>query len=73
MAARILIRWLTLLSVLVVSGGIASAAATNWQSVGMGDWFLGTNWDGGIPTGEIGRASCRERVEITDVGLTERR
>jgi|GEM_PF-4985600 len=53
MAARILIRWLTLLSVLVVSGGIASAAATNWQSAGMGDWFLGTNWDGVVPTGGI--------------------
>jgi hypothetical protein len=53
MAARILIRWLALLWVLVVFGGIASAAATNWQSVGMGDWFLGTDWNGGVPTGGI--------------------
>ncbi|MEN6578728.1 MAG: hypothetical protein ABFD90_20450, partial [Phycisphaerales bacterium] len=42
-------RRLTLFLVLVVSGGIASAAATHWQSVGVGDWFLGTNWDAGAP------------------------
>ncbi|HSW01685.1 MAG TPA: hypothetical protein VLI39_16065 [Sedimentisphaerales bacterium] len=53
MAARIPIRWLVVLLTLAVFGGIASAAATNWQSAGMGDWFLGTNWDGGIPTGGI--------------------
>ncbi len=49
MAGGFPVRRLAVLLATVLFGGIASAAATNWQSVGVGDWFLGTNWDAGTP------------------------
>lgn len=68
MAGGFAVRWLAVLLVVALVGGVASAAATNWQSVGMGDWFLGTNWDGGGPTGGITAAVGNGATVQVDAG-----
>ncbi len=76
-----LVRRITVFLALVVLADAAAGGVTNWQSVGVGDWFLGTNWDAGVPnatstavignggTAQVGAGSANASVLHIGVAL----